>query len=53
MRGLGAGKSLADIAADLGVSYKTIATNCAVLKTKLGARTTQDLVRAAVEKRGA
>ena len=48
LRGLGAGKSLADIAADLGVSYKTIATNCAIMKTKLGARTTQDLVRLAV-----
>jgi two-component system invasion response regulator UvrY len=47
---LASGMSLADIAADLGVSYKTIATNCAVLKTKLGARTTQDLVRLAVEK---
>ena len=51
LRGLAAGKSLADIAAELGVSYKTIATNCAVLKTKLGARTTQDLVRIAIEKR--
>ncbi len=50
LRGLSAGKSLADIAADLGVSYKTIATNCAVMKTKLGARTTQDLVRLAVER---
>jgi DNA-binding NarL/FixJ family response regulator len=50
LRGLGAGKSLADIAADLGVSYKTVAANGAVLKTKLGARTTQDLVRMAVEK---
>jgi two-component system, NarL family, invasion response regulator UvrY len=50
LRGLGAGLSLADIAADLGVSYKTVATNCAVLKTKLGARTNQQLVRMAVEK---
>ncbi len=50
LSGLAAGKSLADIAADLGVSYKTVATNCAVLKTKLGVRTTQDLVRLAVEK---
>ncbi|HXT09917.1 MAG TPA: response regulator transcription factor [Roseiarcus sp.] len=50
LRRLASGLSLADIAADLGVSYKTIATNCAVLKTKLGARTTQDLVRLAVEK---
>jgi DNA-binding NarL/FixJ family response regulator len=50
MKGLAAGMSLADIAAELGVSYKTIASNCATLKTKLGARTTQDLVRLAVEK---
>jgi DNA-binding NarL/FixJ family response regulator len=50
LRLLGMGKGLADIAADLGVSYKTIATNCAVMKTKLGARTTQDLVRVAVER---
>jgi two-component system invasion response regulator UvrY len=48
---LAAGRSLADIAAELGVSYKTIAANCAALKTKLGARTSQDLVRLAVEAR--
>ena len=47
---LGEGRSLAEIAIDLAVSYKTIATNCAVMKTKLGARTTQDLVRIAIEK---
>ena len=51
LRLLAVGRSLADVAAELGVSYKTIATNCAVLKTKLGARTSGDLVRAAVEKR--
>jgi DNA-binding NarL/FixJ family response regulator len=51
LRGLAAGKGMADIAAELGVSYKTVATNCAVLKTKLGARTTQDLVRLAIERR--
>ena len=50
LRGLAAGKSLADIACDLGVSYKTIAGNGAAMKVKLGARTTQDLVRVAVEK---
>ncbi len=50
LRSLSAGKSLADIAVDLGVSYKTIATNCSALKIKLGARTPQDLVRMAVEK---
>lgn len=48
---LAQGRSLADIAGDLGVSYKTIAANCVTLKTKLGARTTQDLVRLAVEAR--
>ena len=51
LRRLAAGRSLADIAADLGVSYKTIAGNCAALKVKLGARTSQDLVRYAVEAR--
>ena len=50
LRGLAAGKSLADIATDLGVSYKTIAGNGAAMKLKLGARTTQDLVRVAMEK---
>jgi len=49
LAGLRAGKSLAEIAAELGISYKTVATNCAILKTKLGARTTQDLVRVAIE----
>ena len=48
---LAQGRSLADIAADLGVSYKTIAGYCAALKVKLGARTNQDLVRIAVETR--
>jgi len=46
---LRAGKGLAEIASEIGISYKTVATNCATLKTKLGARTTQDLVRLAVE----
>jgi DNA-binding NarL/FixJ family response regulator len=50
LRGLAAGKSLADIAAELGVSYKTVAGNAAAMKAKLGARTTGDLVRLAVEK---
>ena len=44
MRGLASGESLADIAAALGVSYKTVAANCAVLKTKLGRRSTQDFL---------
>ena len=49
LTGLRAGKGLAEIASEIGISYKTVATNCAILKTKLGARTTQDLVRLAVE----
>lgn len=49
LTGLRAGKGLAEIASEIGISYKTVATNCATLKTKLGARTTQDLVRLAVE----
>jgi two-component system, NarL family, invasion response regulator UvrY len=50
LAGLRAGKSLAEIASEIGISYKTVATNCAVLKTKLGARTNQQLARMAVEK---
>lgn len=51
MRLLGKGRSLAEIADDVRVSYKTVANACALLKRKLGARTTADLVRMAVERR--
>jgi DNA-binding CsgD family transcriptional regulator len=37
------------IADKLGVSYKTIANNCTSLKLKLGARTSMDLMRVALE----
>ncbi len=50
LAGLREGLGLADIAAGLGVSYKTVAANAVTLKAKLGARTTQDLVRIAVTK---
>ena len=50
LRGLAEGRTLSEIAAALGISYKTVAANAAQLKTKLGARSTQDLVRMAVEK---
>ena len=53
LRLLGLGRSMVDIAASLDVSYKTIANNCTVLKGKLRARTTQDLVRIAIEARKA
>jgi two-component system, NarL family, invasion response regulator UvrY len=43
------GKSMAEIAGVINVSYKTVANSCAVLKRKLGARTPLDLVRIVVE----
>lgn len=49
LRLLRAGKTMAEIAGTIKVSYKTVATNCASLKRKLGARTLLDLVRIAVE----
>ncbi|MCI4677403.1 response regulator transcription factor [Rhodoblastus acidophilus] len=49
VRLLAAGETMGAIADKLGVSYKTIANNCTALKTKLGARTSMDLMRAALE----
>jgi two-component system, NarL family, invasion response regulator UvrY len=43
------GKSMAEIAGMIHVSYKTVANSCATLKRKLGARTPLDLVRIVVE----
>jgi len=43
------GKSMAEIAGVINVSYKTVANSCAILKRKLGARTPLDLVRIALE----
>ncbi|MFD1702438.1 response regulator [Methylopila henanensis] len=45
---LGEGKSYAQIADGLGVSYKTVANTCSSLKEKLRVTTLQDLVRKAV-----
>lgn len=50
MRLLGDGQSLSDIAAALGVTYKTIANTCSQIKAKLGVARTADLVRLSVEK---
>jgi len=44
---LGLGLGLAEIAAETGPSYKTIANACALMKGKLGARMPAELVRAA------
>jgi two-component system, NarL family, invasion response regulator UvrY len=49
LRLLRSGKSMAEIAGVIHVSYKTVANSCAILKRKLGARTPLDLVRIAAE----
>jgi two-component system invasion response regulator UvrY len=43
------GQSLSDIAAALGVSYKTVANTCSQIKTKLGVTRIADLVRLSIE----
>ncbi|HZC17643.1 MAG TPA: response regulator transcription factor, partial [Caulobacteraceae bacterium] len=49
MRLLAAGSSLAEIAAALGVGYKTVANTLTLIKSKLGMARTADLVRLAVD----
>jgi len=49
LRLLGRGLSLAEIAHETGLSYKTIANACALMKRKLNARTPMDLARIAFE----
>lgn len=49
IRLLCSGKSTAEIAHDVNLSYKTVANTCSMLKNKLGARTMVDLVRIALE----
>lgn len=50
LRLLGQGSSLAEIGQALGVSYKTVANNCALLKSKLGVTRTVDLLRLAIDR---
>ncbi len=45
VRLLGEGKSLAAIADAIGVSYKTVANTCSIIKGKLGVERTVDLIR--------
>jgi len=45
VRLLGAGRSLTEIAATLGLGYKTVANTCTQIKTKLGVSRTADLIR--------
>ncbi|MDO9712503.1 response regulator [Paracraurococcus lichenis] len=49
LRLLGDGRSLAEIAAALGTSYKTVANTSAQIKAKLGVTTTADLMRMTIE----
>lgn len=49
LRLLGDGHSMSDIARMLGVSYKTIANTCSIIKTKLGLERTADLIRMSVQ----
>ncbi len=51
LRLLAAGRTMAQIADLLNVSYKTIANNCTQLKQKLGARSAMDLMRIALSAR--
>ena len=49
IRLLAGGSSLAEIAAALGVGYKTVANTLTLIKSKLGVARTADLVRLAIE----
>jgi len=49
LRLLGDGKSMTEIADAMGVSYKTIANSCSLMKGKLGLDRTADLIRTALE----
>lgn len=49
LRLLGAGKSLAEIACMVHASYKTVANTSSLIRQKLGARSSGELVRFAIE----
>ncbi|MDX2287582.1 MAG: response regulator transcription factor [Hyphomicrobiaceae bacterium] len=49
LRMLGEGMSLTQIANANGVSYKTVANSCSLMKTKLGVERTADLIRMSIE----
>ena len=51
LRLLARGQSLSQIAAALGVAYKTVANTCTHIKEKLGAGQTADLIRIALDSR--
>jgi len=49
LRLLAKGKTMAEIADVLRISYKTVANNCTHLRQKLGARSAMDLMRIAID----
>jgi two-component system invasion response regulator UvrY len=51
VRLLGEGRSYAQIATAIGVSYKTVANSSSLIKQKLGVETTADLIRLSIESR--
>jgi two-component system, NarL family, invasion response regulator UvrY len=51
LRLLGEGNTYTQIAAAMGVSYKTVANSTSVIKEKLAVETTADLIRLSIESR--
>ena len=51
LRQLAKGRSLAEIADLVGISYKTVAASCAALRARLNARTQMELVAIAIERK--
>lgn len=49
LRLLGQGRSMTQIAENLGIAYKTVANICTTMKVKLGLDRTADLIRLAIE----
>lgn len=49
LRLLSQGRSLAEMATEIGVSYKTVANTISLIKTKLGVSRTADLMRIAIK----
>ena len=52
LRLLALGKTLSTIAEELGVSYKTIANSCTVIKQKMMLHTSSELIKLAIEIHG-
>jgi two-component system, NarL family, invasion response regulator UvrY len=50
MRMLAQGRSLTEIAGELGIAYKTAANTCTHIKEKLGVTRTADLIRISIER---